>query len=466
MFDRATVGLLFFCLAMLTFTGCHGFNGEKIRREHAENYRQLLDQRTEEILSDGAPLTLENCLVIALQNNLDVRVAEVQQRVAELNRKVSFSLFLPKINLNYDYVRWDPQPKIKFGGNAIAMHDERIREITFEAQVSILNPATWFLYSMHTRGEEIAELVTEYTEQITILEITALYFHCLSLQQLEGVLESQLDAIEALQKEMNAFFEEGLVSNWQVKQVEVMVSAQRLEFDKTHRAIEQVKAELLMAMGLSPLAEFSLVNQAPLKAPTESLEHLILEALISNPRLQISDREVAIEQEKVKTAITDFLPVLIGFAGRTNTSDSFQKYTTYWTTGLSGALSLFDGFANINEYKAAKERKKDAYIRREQATLTLMVEVIRAHLSLKTAGQEMELASMNLDASIKHWNQIKQKWDEGMINSSEMLQVTAEREQAVMQVINTRFQYQVCIATLLNVIGKTNTQIEEEKNEE
>ena len=453
-------------LTVLLISGCRSFNGDEVRKQHAVEFRQGIDEKTQELLPEGKNLNLDDCIRIALQNNLNIRSSEIQQRIAKLQRKVAFANFIPSLEMNYQYVRWDPQPKIKFGGNAVAMHDERIREITFEAQVSILNPATWFLYSMHARGEEIADLVTDYTKQVTVLQVTALYFHCLSLQQLESALESRLDAAEVLEEEMKAFFEEGLISEWQIEQVSVMVMSQRLELDKTRRAIEQEKAELSTAMGLSPLAELSLIDQAPLKAPTESLEHLILEALISNPRLHISDREIAIEQEKVKLAISDFLPVLVGFAGRTNTSDSFQKYTTYWTTGLNGTLSLFDGFANVNEYKAAKERKKDAYLRREQATLALMIEVVRAHLNLQTAGQEMELALMNLEASIKHWDEIKQKWDEGMINSSEMLQVTADRDQALMQVVNTRYQYQVSIATLLNVVGRTDTHIEEEKNEE
>jgi outer membrane protein TolC len=458
--------LLVFVACMILTCGCRSFNDDKIRREHADSYRQALIEQTDKQLAGKEGLGLDDCIRIALQNNLNIRSSEIQKQVAKLQRKVAFANFIPSLEMNYQYVRWDPQPKIKFGGNAIAMHDQRIREITFEAQVSILNPATWFLYSMHARGEEIAELVTDYTKQMTVLEVTALYFHCLSLQQLESALESRLDAAEVLEDELNAFFEEGLVSEWQVDQVSVMVLAQRLEIDKTRRAIEQVKAGLLAAMGLSPVADISIINQAPLNAPTESLEHLILEALLSNPRLHISDREIAIEQEKVKLAIADFLPVLVGFAGRANTSDSFQKYATYWTTGLAGTLSLFDGFANINEYKAAKERKKDAYVRREQATLALMIEVIRAHLNLETAGQEMELALRNLEASIKHWDEVNQKWDEGMINSSEMLQVTADRDQALMQVVNTRFQYQVSIATLLNVIGRTDIQVEEQENEE
>ncbi len=445
--------------------GCKTFDGDSVRRQDAAQYQQAIQERTQELLSEGKSLNLDDCVQIALQNNLNVKSSQIQSKIAKLQRKVSFANFVPSLQLDYQYVRWDPQPKIKFGGMSVAMHDERIREITFQAQVSIFNPATWFMYSMHVRGEEIAELVTDYTKQMTVLEISILYFHCLSLQQYEHALESGLDAAKALEAEMTALFEEGMISQWQIEKMRVMVQAQRLEIDKTRRALEQRKADLLVVMGLSPLTDISLLGQAPLKAPDEPLQDLILEALLSNPRLRISDREIAIEQEKVKLAISNFLPALVGFAGRTNTTDSFQQYSSYWMMGLAGTLSLFDGFANINEYKAAKERKKDAYIRREQLSSVLMMEVIRAHLNLQTAAEEMKLAVKNFQAASQHWDEVKNNWNEGLVNSSEMLQVTAEKDQALMQAENTRFQYQVSIATLLNVIGRTNTEIKGTENE-
>jgi outer membrane protein TolC len=452
-------------LLVLLIGGCKTFDGDAVRKKHAAEYQQEIQERTQEFLPEGEKLNLEDCIQIALKNNLNVKSSQIQSNIAKLQRKVSFANFLPSIELDYQYTRWDPQPKINFAGSSRTMHDERIREITFQAQLSIFNPATWFMYSMYVRGQEIAEIVTEYTKQMTVLKVTVLYYHCMSLQQYEHALNSQLEAETELEKEIIAFHEEGMVSDWQHDQASVLVQAQRLEIDKIQRALEQAKADLLATMGLSPFIDISLKGQDILKEPEEPLEDLILEALLSNPRLRISDREIAIEQEKVKLAISNFLPVLIGFAGRANTSDSFQRYSTYWITGLTGVLSLFDGFANINEYEAAKERKKDVYIQREQLSLVLMVEVLRAHLNLKTAAGEVELAEKNFLVVSKHWEEVKQNWNEGLVNSSEMLGITAEKDIALMLVENTRFQYQVTLATLLNLTGRTDIEIKDSENE-
>ena len=182
---------------------------------------------------------------------------------------------------------------------------------------------------------------------------------------------------------------------------------------------------------------------------------MVYKALIENPQLQIADRQVAIEKEKVKVALAAFLPRLTIFANRGNTSDSFQLYQDFWTFGLTGTMAIFNGFANINEYKAAKERKKAAFIEREQETLTLILEVFKAYLNLQNAKDQAMLAQKSFDAASKHFDEINEKWKEGLVQSSEMLNVLAEKDNAQMELMNSNFNLQVCIATLQNAMGIT-----------
>ncbi len=454
-----------FVICVLFLSGCSSFDADAVRREHIEIYRRTISEKTEKILSDSNSLCLDDCIQIALQHNLKIRASEIQKRIAKLEKKVAFSYFLPSVNLNYGYTKWDHQPKVRFSSNAVAMHDKSVRDITWQIQMSVFDPSTWFMYSMHQRGEEIAKLVTEYTKQMTVLEITVMYFHCLGLQEIEKALTSQTTAAAALEKQLSAFCDEGLVSKWQAEQAEVMAVSRRTDLHRTQYALSQTKADLLTAMGLSPLADISLEVQTPLNAPQEPLEELIAETLILHPQLKIADHEIAIKKEKVKVAITSFLPKLIGFANRTHSSDSFMLFPNYWTMGLAGTVSLFNGFANINEYEAAKEHQKEAFIQREEATMALILEVVKAHLNLKNAREEMILAGKAFGMSSKHFVEVQQHWQEGLVDSAEMLSVLAEKDRTQMGLMNARFQLQVTTATLLNVMGKTDIEIKEQEHE-
>jgi len=448
---------LVICLFLLLFAGCKSFDGKIIREKHAKDYQRDLAAETNDVLSKKTVFDLNDCIQIAMENNLRTKAAKIQQQIAKLERKIAFANFLPAVNLDYEYTRWDRQPKIKFGTTAAALHDQAIKEITWQIQMSVFDPATWYLYSMHKRGEEIAELVTKYTEQMTVLEVTVNYYLCLALQQAQSALQSQLNAANELEKEISVFWQEGTVTQWQYQQAQVAALARKTELTRIQSVLKQTTADLLVSMGISPSAEITLKVEQPLKEPNEPLEDLVYRALIENPQLHIADRQVAIEEEKVKVAIAAFLPRLTVFANRTNTSDSFQLFQDFWTYGLSGTLAVFNGFANINEYKAAKERKKEAFIEREQQTLTLMLEVFKAYLNLQSAKDLAMLAQKSSDAASTHFDEVNEKWKEGIISSSEMLAVLAEKDNAQAELMVSNFILQVSIATLQNVMGITDT---------
>ena len=442
-------------LFSLFSAGCGSFDARAVREKQVKGYQQKLTAETNDILSQRESFGLNDCIKAALANSLQIKAAKIQEKIAMLERKISFSNFLPVINLSYDHTRWSPLPRAKIAGAATATHDQTVKEITWQMEMSVFDPSTWFLYSMHQRGEDTARMVTKYTEQMTVLEITINYYYCLELQQVSQAMQSQLKAAEQFEKEIAELFREGLVTEWQYKQAQVTVLARKTELHRIGYALKQTKADLLVSMGLSSLADISLKVEQPLQMPSEPLEDLVYKAMLKNPQLYISDLQVAIAEEKVKIALAAFLPRLTIFASRTNTSDSFQVYQNFWTYGLSGTLAIFNGFANINEYKAAKERRKAAFIDREQQTLTMILQVYKAYLNLENAKEGMLLAQKSFDAESSHFNEINDKWKEGLVQSSDMLSVMADKDNAQMELMNSNFNLQVCIATLQNAMGTT-----------
>ncbi|MBN1973537.1 MAG: TolC family protein [Sedimentisphaerales bacterium] len=455
--------MLTICLFLIS--GCSSYNSEEIRQKHAENYPLQLAQKTREILDGNEPLNLDDCIRISMDNSLAIKENEIKQRLALLEKKVSFANFLPAVSLNYDKKWFDPQPMIQFGSTGIPMQDKDVREITWNIQLSIFNPATWCMYALHTHGYEISKLVTEYTRQSIALQITAQYFQCLSLEKMLIVTESQLNAAKAVQRELKALGVEGIANDWKVEQANSLVLTRQTELQRTKNSHKQAKAELMANMGLNPLEDVSLETQLNLEVPEGSLEDLITEALLNHPSMSISDREAAVEKEKIRAAVTAFIPNLYGYAARIDTSDSHQVFTNYWLGGISAAITLFDGLANVNYYKAAKELRQASLLRRDQAAITLMIQVIRASDQVQTAKDLVELTEQIEKTSAIHLAEIKKQYEQGLIQTSDMLMMTAEAQNAEVQSLQARFQYQTCIAMLNNVMGHTKTKFEDSNND-
>jgi len=457
---RVVVGLALVLTAVTTLTGCSSFDGEKVRAEHARDYPKALAETTAQMISPAAPLGLEDCIRIALENNLQVRSAEIQARIAKLDRKIAFANFLPQLSVSYSHYEFDPSLSIELSGEDPITID-KARSFMWQANASIFNPATWFLYSMRKRGAEIADLVTDYTRQMTVLEVTIDYYQCLSLEENEKALASELAAAVEMEKQLRNLSDEGLIRPWQADQAGIAVQARRIRRDQTRRSLTQAKANLLAALGLSPLAEITLRSETPLKPPVMRLEDLVLETLLNNRQLQISDRNVEIQKEQVKIALADFLPKLFGFVYRPESLEDFGPSVDQWIYGLSGTMTLFNGFTNVNEYKAARHRREASFLEREQATLSVILEAMRAYLTVATTDEQVALARNALNVATRRLAETEQQWHEGLVSSSDLLDVTAQRDNARAQAIAARFQHQVATATLLNIMGRTKLDYEE-----
>lgn len=459
-----TIGVRGIAIVLVTaLAGCRSFDGQNVRAEHAQRYPAELARKTEEALNAKGPLNLDACIRIALENNLDVRTAQLQQRIATLERKIAFANFLPVLDVGYMHYEFDPAIALELSDTTLRI--DKVRTITWQANMSIFNPATWFLYAMHKRGAEIAELVTMYIRQVTVLQITVLYYQCLSLEEMDHALDSEVTAALETEKRLRSLRDEGLVSAWQADQAQVLVQTRRVERQRIQRELRRAKAELLAAMGLSPVAEITLAAQTPLETPGGTLEDRIAEALLSHPHLRIADRNIELQKEQVKIALSNFLPQVFGFATYPDSIDDFVDTSGQWVYGLSGTMTLFNGFANVNEYKAARARREESFLQREQASLTVILEVMRAHLMLETAAEQAAVAQSAYDVAVERVVEAEQKWREGLIDSSEMLDLAAQRDKARVQAIAAKFQHQVGIATLLNVMGKTQIDIEEPEHD-
>jgi len=424
------------------------------RAKHAEAFQRAIERATADTLPPDEPLGLEECVAIALERNLSVKTAAVARRTALLERRVAFANFLPALDIGYKYARWDKQPENSLAGLfSIPMQDQSIDTWTWDFQMPIFAPATWFLYSIHKHGAHIGEWAEEYARQMILLQVTGLYFHCLALDQAQKTLHSQVQAAEKLADEVAAFRDEGLAMPWEAEQAETLLLARRVALHQAQRSLHQSKADLLVAMDLSPLADVTLAEGTSIHPPDAPLEDLILTALLHRPQLHMADRKVAIARDKAKIAIVDFLPSLAGFAQRTSTSNSYTTYPDYWISGVAGVVSLFDGLANVNEYRVARAERQQAYLEREEACLTIMLEVVKAHLALESALEQAALAEKARTVAAGKYEQISAQFDEGLVRVSERLGALAEKQEAEANVLRADYQQQVSTASLLNVMG-------------
>jgi outer membrane protein TolC len=460
--------LAFIFLLFLLVPGCASFGWNPLTREKAAaEFEDDLSTKTGRVLQNRSTLDYAGCAAIALENNLSLRVNTIEARIARLEKKIAFANFLPALQAEHTTVTWDrPVMNQIVGPFYTEIHDQTMRQSVIRAEMPVFAPATWYAWAMRRRGEEIRDLIVEYARQMILLQTAAQYYHCLSLDAAREALSSQERAARTLRRELAALRAEGLVMASHVAKADALLLSRETALELNARARKQAGSELLAGMGLSPMGEIRLKASQPFELDTASEADLAAEALLHNPLLHIEDRRVAIEKENLKLALSAFLPVLGAFTSFNYDSNSLTRYPEYWMSGFTGAMTVFNGFANINNYRAAREKKKKALIEREEKCLTILLQTLEAARRVEDAEAALALRRKLLEAALAEQGETEARWEEGLIQASERLSALAEADNARMEVIKAEYMRQVSIAALMNVLGSDFPGIEEKDHEE
>jgi len=455
MFRRSNKIVILAVLTALVFLcACASRNSDNIRKENADIFSSQLKARTEQALEEKSELSLADCIRIAEQNSLKIKSAEIKNRISKLERKISFSNFLPKIDLEARYLIGRHNPTQKMGAGWGQVSDRHFTTSVISAQQQIFVPYSWYLYRMLSKGEDISELVTERTRQLISLKVTGLFYRCLTLERVRVGLKSAVKGDERLVSEINKYYEEGLVLKSDLMEVDASLTYRRHLLSENSRQLDRSMSQLLETLGLDPFKKIVLLPEENKEIILPLLEDLVIEALLNRPEMKLQDRRSEIEQDRVKIAITNFLPVVSAIGSFQHTTDSYVKYSSQWIGGATGVMSLFNGFANINKYKASREKEKLSYLEREEACLMVMLQVQQAYQNVQSAEEIREVAEKIDDAKKEKLREQKARYKEGLIRVSELLKAVAAAEEAGAERFGSEYNYRVSLAVLKDVTGR------------
>jgi outer membrane protein TolC len=446
------LGLLLAIIAAPTFSGCSK-DFIQLRKQHAETFTQTMVKKSSDITSLKAHFDLDDCIRIALEKNLEIKIADLKGRLAGIDKNIAFSRFLPNINVQFTHIKNDKLQMRNAFGSYFAMSDKDVTQTVISGQLSILDPETWFIYMAYRKGEDIERLIAKRVRQAIRLQVTALYLACLSQESSIKAIESSLAQANVLQKEIEALYREGLVLKSDLEGANVFLLAQQNNTSDYKRLLIQTKAELMEAMGLSPLSNITLAEAPSFSVQQEELSRQIFTALINRSELEVIDRTVEVRKDALMITLAAFIPEISIFSDLTNNQDSYLLYEDIWSYGISGILTIFDGFKNILEYKAAAKEREKAMLEREQACLNIILEVIKSRHLLDRAIEQRDLMSLESKAAFTALKETEALWREGLLTSSEKLEAINRNETATANLSLAEYKYQVAAATMQDVMG-------------
>jgi outer membrane protein len=379
-------------------------------------------------------LTLDEAIERAIAHSPRLRQLGAREDAAERAVSEAQSGEKPVVELSAGYTRYSDVPEFTVP-NAEGGRDVFFPNIPNYARARI--GANYPLYSggrtggqvEAARGEkQVAEGRLEAARRDLVLETREAYWTLVTSEQRVAVLNENLTAFEAHLVDARNRERFGLAARNEVLAVQVERDRAELNRLRAETASHLSRANLARLLGLGPEATIEPTETlSPIAIPAEDSEALVSLALQNRPELAAVRAQVASAEARAQVEKSTILPQVNMGAGYVYAHPNSRflppvaEWNDNWEVGVNMALSVFDGGrASAGEARARSEA--DA-ARAELADLEerIRLEVLSALLEVDNAEASVELSGRALDAATESRRVAADRYREGVILSSELL---------------------------------------------
>lgn len=455
--------LIIFCLMVLA--GCSNTKP----KEPEERFTALAGR--EYLEKYGKTISLDEAVEIAKERNLDLKVKSLEREIASLDRKIAFGNFLPSINVMGGYTKLDDNidldvdtSSLKTGIPQIDMMlptsmnsrfvDKSFYTFGVSAQIPVFVPSTWYLYSARKKGEKISGLVEEFAEKMLELQVMGEYYYILALQSERIALENELKSAKELENKVKISLKVEAVLPWEYEKAQAFVKMKEYALNENERDLENAKMRFMRTLNLNPLEDIELEDEIIFPEEIPVMEDCIYSAVSGNEILKIAETGKDVTNDMKKIAVTNFLPKIILGGGYINNSNEILSDPDFLYGNVTGVLSIFNGFKNVNEYKKAVRREKIGELKLEKEFMTVVVETAKAYRNLEKARELQEIASLNFKGEKGHLHQKRAERKVDMIGDEEYFRAVSSYESAFAMKKKADFQYAMALGSLKTAMGQ------------
>jgi TolC family type I secretion outer membrane protein len=418
------------------------------------------------------PLTLSQCLEIALSNNPDILRAEAERQDAVLQTELARAELLPSLGAGLGYTHsvagpssqtyLDPLSGIQRQTQPFSITSRNFSsglnfsQTIYDGGYAIAN------YQKSQYDEEASVHSYENSRQNVIYAVNQAYFELLKQKQLLIVFTETVKSSEEALKKAQSMEQIGSAPHSDVLKAKVKYETDRMNLLKSENSLEIAKANLNHTLGLNVNEAVEIEETVPEIDFILEYDQAIKIALENHPALKQSSTLLASAQKYIRMAQSSYLPQISGsvnygwynedFGNVANMFD--QDYN--WSAQLSLEIPIFDGFArraNLNRSKVNYRSLQDQY---QQTERQLLLEVKTAHLGLLQAEKQIALARESLLSAEEDLKQSTARYQLGSGTMLELIDAEVALTSAKAQLIQAQYDRLLAQTRLKKAIGKLN----------
>ncbi len=397
----------------------------------------------------GAPLTLEQCITLALRNHPALRGANSDVAGARANVGATEAALLPHFSVSGGYSQTGGD--LSTGGGILG-HQEfsaalGLRQLLFDSG------RTSALIRESKSSLTATSATRDQVKQTVVFGVRQAYFGVLVSEEVLRARTQARDLSALHLKVAQARYQEGLAPKADITKAEVELANANLELIRAQNEVSLAYATLSNALGLPPTTSLKLAGE--LQAPGEQpiLEASLAFSYQHRPELKRAEASLQAARSAIKVAASGTSPSLFATAS-INWLDNSSLSGSDWTAGVALSFPLWDGGgteARVRQARAAAESAQAAY---DNAKQQIGLEVQQAFLNVMEADQRVATAEALVAQAEENYRIAQGRYAAGVGPMLDVVDAETALTAARTSYAQARYDAQVARARLDLAMGK------------
>ncbi len=434
-------------------------------------------------------LSLRDCVDIALDGSIQLRIAEQQDDIARQDIKSAWGAFLPSVSLSSSYRKsnrtdygsvtpvYSSQqlPMVDTGGDTLYFPTavetgtitEDVKTKSTYKDVGANFGLTLFdgLSNVNTlkaakASASAAAHQQVYTRSQVIQNVAVAYYNLLRYLALRDVGAEDRDRAAKELERTETYFRLGSAAKADVLQQRVRLENTKLALVTAENQVQQAFADLAYAM-YRPLESPFDIDRSPLTANMQvaPIDSLYTEALANREDLKADAMTMEARQKQAAAAGGALLPQVDAFAGYTRYNNQspyrFGSQTSgSWSYGVQGSWSIFNHFQNWTRRSQSKANARIAEYNFQQAQFDAQLEVRRFHNSMVEARERLAVSRETIAQAEEELRLAQERFRVGAGTQLDKITAEVSLAQAKSDEVQAICDYLIARAQLYRALGR------------
>lgn len=409
-------------------------------------------------------LTKEEAVAQTLKNNFGIGIAGNQLEIAENNKNILNSGYLPSLvgNAGGNYNIEDQDVTFNNGETNTVLGAETTQ---YNASINLNYTlfdglGRWYTYKRLKEEYNLSELQVRETIETTMLQLFSVYFEVARLSENVTVLKETYQNTKDRLVRAEFGFEYGQNNKLEVLNAEVDLVTDSINLMNARQQLQNTKRDLTVVLN-SDLTDSFVVDTTVSFLGKLQVERFVATADTNNVRLQQARNNISISGYNYKASKSVFLPT-VGLTGSYGwnqgefpvTSFLSSRTTTGFAAGVNLTWSLFDGGRGITSVKNARIQIDTQELQYLQIENEVRRDIANALGTYNNLLEVYRLQEQNVTTAQNNYDRSQERYKLGQISSVELRQAQINLLNARTNMNLAKYEAKLAELELLQLTGQ------------